>query len=183
MIDTANFFGYVLWSVWLVAFGVVILVHERRRATASAECDAPGRGDVHDRPRDSTARHRGKQQRTALAPHVLRLPARRPRRRASSPARSTGSPRRSSAEPSPASILGAVQSWGMGTNGPPARRWIAATGVGFAVGLALGAAAVGYGTSLGDLVVQGAICGLAIGIAQAIVLRGLGASRTSGRRR
>ena len=30
MIDTANFFGYVLWSVWLIAFGVVILVHERR---------------------------------------------------------------------------------------------------------------------------------------------------------
>ena len=35
-IDTANFFGYVLWSVWLVAFGVVILVHERRTATSSA---------------------------------------------------------------------------------------------------------------------------------------------------
>ena len=30
VIDTANFFGYVLWSVWLIAFGVVILVHERR---------------------------------------------------------------------------------------------------------------------------------------------------------
>ncbi len=34
VIDTANFFGYVLWSVWLIAFAVVILVHERRRATA-----------------------------------------------------------------------------------------------------------------------------------------------------
>ena len=33
-VDTANFFGYVLWSVWLVAFGVVILVHERRTATS-----------------------------------------------------------------------------------------------------------------------------------------------------
>ena len=30
VIDTANFFGYVLWSVWLIAFAVVILVHERR---------------------------------------------------------------------------------------------------------------------------------------------------------
>jgi hypothetical protein len=68
-------------------------------------------------------------------------------------------------------ILGAIQSWGLGTNGPPARQWIAATGVGFAVGLGIGAAAVGYGTSMGDLVVQGAICGLAIGIAQAVVLR------------
>jgi hypothetical protein len=68
-------------------------------------------------------------------------------------------------------ILGAVQSWGLGTNGPPAREWIAATGVGFMVGLGVGAAAVGYGTSMGDLAVQGAICGLAIGTAQAIVLR------------
>ena len=65
-------------------------------------------------------------------------------------------------------ILGAVQSWGLGTNGPPARQWIAATGVGFTVGLGVGAAAVDYGTSMGDLVVQGAICGLAIGAAQAV---------------
>ena len=36
VIDTANFVGYVLWSVWLIAFAVVILVHERRRATAPA---------------------------------------------------------------------------------------------------------------------------------------------------
>jgi hypothetical protein len=69
-------------------------------------------------------------------------------------------------------VLGAVQSWGIGTNGPPARQWIVATTVGLAVGLALGSAAVGYGTSLGELVVQGAICGLAIGTAQALVLRG-----------
>jgi len=30
--DQANFFGYVLWSVWLIAFGVVMLVHARRHA-------------------------------------------------------------------------------------------------------------------------------------------------------
>jgi hypothetical protein len=69
-------------------------------------------------------------------------------------------------------VLGVVQAWGMGSNGPPAHRWIAATTAGLTVGLALGSAAVGYGTGLGDLVVQGAICGLAIGIAQALVLRG-----------
>ena len=28
------FLGYILWSVWLIAFAVVILVHERRRATS-----------------------------------------------------------------------------------------------------------------------------------------------------
>ena len=31
VVDTANFLGYVLWSVWLIAFGVVILVRERRQ--------------------------------------------------------------------------------------------------------------------------------------------------------
>jgi hypothetical protein len=34
-IDTANFFGYVLWSLWLIAFGVVIFVHERRSSTTA----------------------------------------------------------------------------------------------------------------------------------------------------
>jgi hypothetical protein len=37
VVDSANFIGYVLWCVWLIAFGVVILVHERRAtATRSA---------------------------------------------------------------------------------------------------------------------------------------------------
>jgi hypothetical protein len=36
VIDTANFFGYVLWSIWLIAFGVVLLRRERRGATAGA---------------------------------------------------------------------------------------------------------------------------------------------------
>jgi hypothetical protein len=35
VIDTANFLGYVLWSVWLIAFAVVILVHERRLGSPS----------------------------------------------------------------------------------------------------------------------------------------------------
>jgi hypothetical protein len=35
VIDTANFFGYILWSVWLVALGVVILIHERRTANST----------------------------------------------------------------------------------------------------------------------------------------------------
>jgi Domain of unknown function (DUF4386) len=41
VIDAANFVGYVLWSVWLIAFAVVILVHERRRATAPASHGQP----------------------------------------------------------------------------------------------------------------------------------------------
>jgi hypothetical protein len=35
VIDTANFFGYVLWSLWLIALAVVLLVQQRRRATAA----------------------------------------------------------------------------------------------------------------------------------------------------
>jgi Domain of unknown function (DUF4386) len=31
--DTANFIGYILWSVWLIAFGVLILQHERSAAS------------------------------------------------------------------------------------------------------------------------------------------------------
>lgn len=69
-------------------------------------------------------------------------------------------------------VLGAIQSWGIGSNGQPPHRWIAATAAGLAGGLAVGSAVVGYGTSLGDLAAQGAICGLAIGAAQAFVLRG-----------
>jgi len=34
-LDTANFFGYVLWSVWLIAFGVLLVVHDRRPAISS----------------------------------------------------------------------------------------------------------------------------------------------------
>ena len=30
VVDTANFLGYLLWSIWLIAFGVAILVRERR---------------------------------------------------------------------------------------------------------------------------------------------------------
>jgi hypothetical protein len=36
VIDTANFLGYVLWSVWLIGLAVVIVVHERRRTTSPA---------------------------------------------------------------------------------------------------------------------------------------------------
>jgi hypothetical protein len=36
VVDTANFFGYVLWSIWLIAFGVVLLVREREPAAAAA---------------------------------------------------------------------------------------------------------------------------------------------------
>jgi hypothetical protein len=67
-------------------------------------------------------------------------------------------------------ILGFAQCLGMRRTGPPPIAWIIATAFGFAVGLGLGAAAVGYRTDTGALATQGVICGAVIGIAQAVVL-------------
>ena len=50
------------------------------------------------------------------------------------------------------------------------RRWIPATAAGMGVGLLLGASAVGYGTSLGELAVMGALTGVVLGVAQALAL-------------
>jgi len=49
-------------------------------------------------------------------------------------------------------------------------RWIPATSLGMAVGLAIGAAAVGYRTSLADLALMGVLTGIPLGIAQALAL-------------
>src|SRR4051812_34869458 len=56
-------------------------------------------------------------------------------------------------------------------------RWIPATSLGMAVGLATGAALVDYGTSRTDLVVMGAVTGAAVGGLQALVFA---RQRTSG---
>ncbi|HEV8165439.1 MAG TPA: hypothetical protein VGR74_13500 [Actinomycetota bacterium] len=50
------------------------------------------------------------------------------------------------------------------------RRWVPASTVGMGLGLLLGAAAVGYRTSLADLALMGAITGLLLGAAQAAAL-------------
>ena len=68
-------------------------------------------------------------------------------------------------------ILGASQAWGLGRLGPGAVRWVAATAAGLTIGLGIGATCVGFRTSLAALVVQGAVCGLAVGTGQALVLR------------
>ena len=31
ILDQANFIGYIMWSLWLVAFGVLLLVRRRVR--------------------------------------------------------------------------------------------------------------------------------------------------------
>jgi hypothetical protein len=69
-------------------------------------------------------------------------------------------------------VLGALQAWALGPRRPSAVAWTLATGAGLAVGLLLGAGAVGYATDAGSLVVQGAICGVMVGLGQAAVLVG-----------
>jgi len=66
--------------------------------------------------------------------------------------------------------LAAVAWWAAkGALGRPAP-WIGASAVGYAVGLAAGAALVGYETDLGALVLMGLISGAALGAAQGLVL-------------
>jgi hypothetical protein len=67
-------------------------------------------------------------------------------------------------------VLGFAQWLGLRHTGPSPIRWIVATCVGFAVGLGIGSAAVGYQTDTAALAVQGAICGVVIGAAQGGVL-------------
>lgn len=72
-------------------------------------------------------------------------------------------------------IIGVVQAWGLklpvDRGRGPAVGWVVATAVGLAVGLGIGSTAVDFGTGLTSLVIQGAICGLIVGAAQAFVLR------------
>jgi hypothetical protein len=51
------------------------------------------------------------------------------------------------------------------------RTWIPATALAMGIGLLVGAWVVGYGTSLGELALMGAITGIPLGAAQAYLLR------------
>ena len=73
--------------------------------------------------------------------------------------------------------LGAVQWWAAkGSLGHP-RAWIGSSTVGYAGGLAAGAALVDYKTDLGSLAVMGLVGGAVLGAAQALAL-----AREGGRR-
>ena len=68
--------------------------------------------------------------------------------------------------------LAAVQWWAAkGALGRPAV-WISSSAAGYAVGLAAGAALVGYDTDLGALALMGLVSGAALGAAQGLALRG-----------
>ena len=68
-------------------------------------------------------------------------------------------------------VIGAGQWLALRRRLPSAGWWIAATAAGQAVGLAAGAALVGYRTDLRALAVQGLITGVGVGVLQALVLR------------
>jgi hypothetical protein len=66
--------------------------------------------------------------------------------------------------------LGAAEWWaGKGALGRPAP-WIGSSAAGYAVGLAAGAALVGYETDLGALALMGLVSGAALGAAHGLVL-------------
>ena len=67
-------------------------------------------------------------------------------------------------------VLGAVQAWALRADRRLFVSWVAATAVGLSAGLAGGAALVGFATGLRDLMLQGAVSGLVVGLAQAIAL-------------
>jgi hypothetical protein len=66
--------------------------------------------------------------------------------------------------------IGAVQWWAANGVLGRAAAWIGASAAGYAVGLATGAALVGYDTDLGALAVMGLVSGAALGAAQGAVL-------------
>jgi hypothetical protein len=66
-------------------------------------------------------------------------------------------------------VIGAGQSLASSRRLNPVR-WITATTLGMGLGLLLGAVTVGFGTSLADLAVMGAVTGLLLGAAQAVAL-------------
>lgn len=68
-------------------------------------------------------------------------------------------------------VIGAAQWLALRDRLPDAAWWIPATAIAHAVGLAVGSALVGYQTSIAQLALQGAVTGLALGIAQGLVLR------------
>ena len=68
-------------------------------------------------------------------------------------------------------VLGLVQAWALRLDRRQLTAWTLATALGLAAGLTLGASIVDFGTGMGDLAVQGAVTGAAVGLAQAVVLR------------
>jgi len=68
--------------------------------------------------------------------------------------------------------IGLAQWFGLRRSPGVGLGWILATSAALAVGLAIGAAAVGYETTTSQLAIMGAISGATVGIAQGLLMRG-----------
>ncbi len=168
LIDTANFAGYILWSVWLVAFAVLLVRRPPRRRPHPHRAGADRRQELIPMSISPPTRS------TFLRPWLIwtagflffpiaGLAGTAVAGRVDSPAAALAAGLVTGA------VLGAGQSLASSRRLDP-RRWIVATSVGMGVGLLLGAAAVGFATSLADLAVMGALTGLVLGAAQALAL-------------
>jgi hypothetical protein len=73
--------------------------------------------------------------------------------------------------------LAAVQWWAAGGRLGRAAAWITAGAAGYALGLAAGAALVGYDTSIGALALMGVVSGASLGVAQGLALARHGDAR------
>ncbi len=73
--------------------------------------------------------------------------------------------------------LGAVQWWAASGTLGRAAAWIGASALGYAVGLAAGAALVGYDTGVGALALMGLVSGTLLGFTQGLVLTRQGKQR------
>ena len=72
--------------------------------------------------------------------------------------------------------VGLAQWWALRPTGPTAGRWVFASALGLAAALVLVTAVAGPPGTVGAVVVQGAVCGFGLGVAQAAALyRRLGA--------
>lgn len=67
-------------------------------------------------------------------------------------------------------VLGAAQALALRFDQRNLVTWVLATAAGLATGLTVGASVVDFRTGLGDLVLQGAISGFAVGAAQSVLL-------------
>jgi hypothetical protein len=74
-------------------------------------------------------------------------------------------------------VLGAIQWWAAKGALGRAVAWIGSSAIGYAVGLTVGAALVGYDTDLADLAAMGAVSGLVLGAAQGLALAVQGRKR------
>jgi len=68
--------------------------------------------------------------------------------------------------------IGLAQWFGLRRNPGVDLGWILATSAALSVGLAIGSAAVGYGTTTSQLAAMGTISGATVGIAQGLLMRG-----------